>query len=67
MLQNLLPYHSFCVASLICPCAFPCPPLFLQRAPQPISPRNPISPEPAPLEILPFDPSLGNAGPYPGP
>lgn len=62
ILQNLLPYRSFCVAPLICPCAFPCPPLFLQCIPQPISPGNAISPEPVPLEILPLDHSLGNAG-----
>lgn len=51
-----------CVASPICPCAFPCPALFLQCTPQPVFPRNPISPDPVPLQILPLDHALGNAG-----
>lgn len=61
MLQNLLPYCSFWAASQISPCAFPCP-LFIAIYPQPIYPRNFISPEPVPLEILPLGRSLGNAG-----
>ena len=41
---------------------FPLPTSFFAMYPQTTSPRNPISPEPVPLEILPLDHSLGNAG-----